>query len=435
MSCENNSSLVARLACRIGAGIAQLSGRRAYYAGLAGAGLAGAGMIALARQRAGAGGGTPLIRNWRDVPELPARAKIEPVPQRSLEDERCAGCRAPAADKGGLWYRVNGRAYCQDCAPDQARKTGADLVLPGPAAFSPIFSIGEGAGKTLSPAAKSPVAKSPSAKSPGGEPLPGDKARPVVLVENPIRVTLKGEDPPVQVVAPGYVVLRKYGKEDRGGTVGKATGLAITPAIAEAGVDTNNWYLTHVLSGIAMAGPYKDPATAAKLAAILAQRDFDRSLEDIESDLMNRYAATVPAFNRALREVGQRGGSDPGLAGQLVADRAAGGIWRVVSDDGATLRVATVDGVGRDAPRSQIDTNLSEADFEGYGVAMPYDPAAHEQGKCAGCDRSSHGRDAGKVWYRMSAKSWCETCAPKNALDDGYEMPDAIRAASDAVEI
>ncbi len=57
MSCGSLAAKIANWGSRISAGISQLSGKRAYYAGLAigGAGLAGAGVVALSRRWKAAG--------------------------------------------------------------------------------------------------------------------------------------------------------------------------------------------------------------------------------------------------------------------------------------------------------------------------------------------------------------------------------------------
>ncbi len=437
MSCGSIAAKIANWGSRISAGISQLSGKRAYYAGLAlgGAGLAGAGVVALSRRWKAAGRPAKSTRiiNYRQIPQLPARTKIKPTPP--LKGERCTGCRTPSQTKPGLWYRVNNRPYCQDCAPDAARKADVDLVLP---AAKPARRE-KTAPNSITPA---------SGRRPFGssaEPYPPERKVDSQLLQSRIRV--RRPDGRSHIVENSLAVLRRNGLD---------TGLAISPAIQPNGrgglrEDTSRWFVTHVQTGLELAGPYAHPAEAQMLASVMAQADWTQPAENMTMQMVRRARATITAYDQALAEAkgvasgqpdkpkqsGQPKQSSqpkqPGkltlndlLDGRLVAD-GYGGVSRVLEDNGERLFLVDPEGKRFEVGRNEIRLP-DEFDFEAARIAMSFDPTAEAEVKCAagGCGQSSRRGLAGEMWYKMEDKAFCESCAKKHALDEGYIMEEEI---------
>src|SRR5512136_597434 len=145
MSCDRNSNHTARAAIKNG--LSYLSGKTAFYVGVAAgtAGLVGGLVLArkplaqaaskararlkeLAWRSAARGAGAPMI-DPRRVPELPAGQVISPTPREKLT-EKCAGCGSSPRSKPGAWYVIDGKPHCQDCAPGVARQSKQRLQAP-----------------------------------------------------------------------------------------------------------------------------------------------------------------------------------------------------------------------------------------------------------------------------------------------------------------
>lgn len=432
MSCEQGPNRIAHLAGRISGGIAQLAGKRGFYAGLAlgGAGLVGIGLAAARRRN----GGTPrpqpspALVDARQVPQLGERARAQPMASPA-PGERCAGCRTLAGRKPGAWYTLGGRIYCPDCAPDAAARTGIDLVAPtGP---GPVVNLTETGGHTA------PVAITVRSQPP----LPVERPVPTKLVQSRVGV-YTGPDQtgqPIRFAVNGYVVLRPNGYD---------TGLALTPALRlrqEDGAveeDTQRWWLTHIPSGkhIPGAGAYERPEQAHRLAGILAQLDWTRDEHELTTEEIRRVGATVSAFNASLAEgkpgqlntgapaelTTRRIPADEPLAGKLVAD-GYGGVARVldVADHGQRLFVVDSLGQRYEVDRDQVRTP-DEADFEGVRVARSFDPTTQPGGQCALCGRATSDPSAGERWYRMNFKTFCQGCATQYAAQEAYIKEEEI---------
>lgn len=426
MSCEQRPGRIAGIAARLGAGIGLLTSKRGFYAGLvvAAAGLSGAGLLGLARRRSSTMMKPNQIKKaatvirWQDIPQLPPRTKLKPLPVSQLPGSACAGCQSATGGKAGPWYAVNNRPYCRDCAPAAAQAGGVDLVLPSPAsgAASPLPSVERRSNRAI---------------------LDPERRVETQLVPSRLRVRL-GEGaggPRWAVVEQGYVALRPNGLD---------TGLALTPALLPAGQgglreDASAWSITHIASGKGLSGPYPSPQAAKPLVDILAQLDWSRSEAEISGAELRQAQATAAAFQQVQAEAkaeakGQvfsppsPSPSPPSLpedlTGQLRAD-GYGGVSRVLADNGATLLL--VDSLGSRYEVNRTQTRRpDEADFELSRVAMSFDPTQAVESRCAGCGRSTRTTGAGEMWYRMGWQSHCESCAPRYAAEEAYIMEEAV---------
>jgi hypothetical protein len=275
MSCERAVGKVAALAPR--AGVQRLASKKAFYIGVAAgaAGLAVGGLAALVRHlgRGAQPGGGTAPRDGREASALPARAQLMPTPLDQVTDS-CMTCRASPRSKPGLWYLIEGHPYCQDCAPSAARQAGASLGLPASRqrAFNRLAFL---AGM-----------QRPRPEEDDGSFSPAQRVT-LSRVESRVRVRVTTDD---ESVGRWYFHERAYLLLDG---QGQATGLAITPAVdvlrdsagdpvtdergrAMLRSSNYNWYLTHVGSGRAIAGPYRNPNQAHGLAEVLAQLDWKR---------------------------------------------------------------------------------------------------------------------------------------------------------------
>jgi hypothetical protein len=435
MSCSQNAGLAARVKC----GIQGAASRRGFYAGLTlgAAGLAGAGLVALARRRSRMpwpGNASPKaavpaipLATAADRPALPRltpRPKAEPLTGPPV-GERCAGCQTPGGSKPGGWYRLNGRLYCPDCAPEAARQAGVDLVKTAAA--------GSGQkGAAVITAADRRVA-----------PLSPEKGVRTHLLNSRIGLRLGREGGLVPVE--GYVVLRPDGSD---------TGLAVNPGlkvsqrngVSAVVIEAGQWWLTHIPSGKGLAGPYPTPETAHHLAAILAQVDWTRNENELSPREIEQLRETVKAFGNDERGTrnDERGMMNDeskihhssfithhssfithhSLEGKILAD-GRGGVARVLAERGD--RLFMIDSLGE---RYEINRNetrpADESDFELCRVAMSFDPTSRAESRCARCGRSTRQTGAGEMWYRMSWQTFCESCARRYAVEEGYAFEEEI---------
>lgn len=412
VSCESGANVISRLACRVSGGISQLAGKRGFYAGLAlgGAGLVGAGLVAVARRQSNAG--RQVLREQpvrlRQVPQLPARQSVAPL-SRSPLNEGCDQCGATG--KPGLWYRLNNKLYCQDCAPNAARQSDVDLTVPRP--DIPVKRIGVSGAKSASINRKTATPLSPERRVETR--LERSKMR--VLVP---RDSKNGDPNPVPVVIDGYVVLRANGRD---------TGLAITPVLKvneanDVTEDINHWAVTHVDTGVMLAYPYASPQEAQVLAGIMAQEDWTVPVEEMKPGQLKQVRATIKKFNQAVAAAKGRPHIDDRLDGQLVTADMYGGVSRVLKDNGSTLLLMDQMGGRHEARRDEI--RLPEpGDFESSRVAMAFDPAREPEMKCPDCGISSR-QTAGEMWYKAGWKGRCKSCTSTFAINNGYFLEEEV---------
>ena len=431
MSCGSSAN---RLAHLVKVGISALSSKRGFYAGVAlrTAGLAGAGLVAVARRRQPRtvpsqsiqpqSPSVPVIRR-QPLPQLRSRLKVEPI-AKLLPSERCANCQTPAGSKPGSWYFLGSRMYCPDCAPEAANRTGVDLVSPVAKENEPALVAGQkGAGVVVSSASRTTASPAP---------LPPEGRVQTRLLSSRIGLRI---GPNLVPINNGYVVLRPDGMD---------TGLTLAPAVkVKDGTmqeDTREWWLTHIPSGKSLpnAGPYRSPEQAQLLAGVLAQLDWTRSETELTTEDLRRAGATVTAFNTALNSSTnmspqattvrsiqrQRPPDNESLVGKILAD-GKGGVARVLED--RSDRLFMIDSLGERYEIYRNETRLpDESDFEICRVAMSFDPAASPEEKCAGCGRSTKNTGAGEMWYKMSWKPFCGSCAARYAASEGYAMEEEI---------
>lgn len=432
MSCSQNAGLAAR----VKGGIQAAASRQGFYAGLAlaAAGFVGAGLVVLARRRSRMPlpGNAPVETAERPVilasqvkhpgiPQLTARPKLAPLARPPLA-ERCAVCRTASGSKPGAWYRLNGQCYCPDCAPEAARQAGVDLVKTSTS--SPITGGQKGAVVL-------------TADERRAAPLPPEKRVRTHLLSSRVGVRLGNEGGPVPVE--GYVVLRPDGSD---------TGLAINPGlklsqrngVAAVVIEPGQWWLTHIASGKGVAGPYPTPETTHQLAGIMAQLDWSRSENELTPTEIEQLRATVKAFgngewrtgnderrmaNNSFGFIRHSPSAIPNsLEGKIVAD-GRGGIARVLEDRGE--RLFLIDSLGERYELDRRETRLpDESDFELCRVAMSFDPTTRAESRCCHCRRSTRHTGAGEMWYRMSWQTFCESCARRYAVEEGYAFEEEV---------
>ncbi len=274
MSCSATANYIAKIPATVG-GTSELGSKRGYYsaAALAAAGggsmLVGIAVLAAQymRRRRGKRRGPTAIApppQPQKLPRLPARTQIKPTTNIRSAD-RCASCNATGqAKSGGGWYTINGRNYCQDCAPGTARQANSDLAAsPPPPPTTAVFA---------------------TASTNPEEYLSIKKRIRTKAVARQIRVQL-GQDPaqkPVYYQVDGFKLKR---------TTGKDTGLALTPALQTetrpngdvvVSEDRSRWYLVHAKSGGRLGPqPYANLEEAQHIAKILAQNNWNRSQEQV----------------------------------------------------------------------------------------------------------------------------------------------------------
>jgi hypothetical protein len=426
MSCDSGANKVSKLAGRIGSGISQLAGKRGFYAGLAlgGAGLVGAGLVALARrQSAGqpslrelpslSAGGNGQSSRSQQIPQLPGRQSVSPMSRVPLS-ERCEQCGA--SGKPGLWYRIGGKAYCQDCASGAAQQADVDLTVPKP--DIPAKQIMLRGAKNAGAAANKT-----------GKPLPAEKRVETRLEQSRLRVLLPpdqtGGRPVPAVTNNGYVVLRVNTRD----TGCRETGLAITPVMevnkdGEVTEDVNRWGVTHVGTGVMLAYPYASPQEAQVLAGIMAQEDWTAPVEEMKPGQLKQVRETIKKFNQAVAAAKGRPHIDNPLDGQLVTAGLYGGVCRVIKDGGDTLLLMDQMGGRHEVRRDEIRLP-TPGDYESSRVAMAFDPASEPEMKCPDCGISSH-QAAGERWYKAGWKARCASCSSSFAMNNGYFLEEEV---------
>jgi hypothetical protein len=308
---------------------------------------------------------------------------------------------------------LNGRLYCPDCAPEAARQAGVDLVKTALA----------GSGQKGAVVATAAERRTSS--------LLSEKRVRTHLLGSRIGLRLGREASLVPVE--GYVVLRSDGSD---------TGLAINPGlkvsqrngVAAVVIEPGQWWLTHIASGKGIAGPYATTEEAHQLAAILAQMDWTRSENELTQTEIDQLRETVREFNRKdeggtpyrgqVMKAEMKNSFHPSLVGLLLAD-GRGGIARVLEERGE--RLFMIDSLGQRYEIDRRETRVAdESDFELCRVAMSFDPTLHEESRCKSCGHSTRQTGAGEMWYRMGWQTFCETCARRHALEEGYAFEEEI---------
>jgi hypothetical protein len=311
MSCERNANTIAHLATQVG--IPRLASKRAFYVGLA---AGAAGLLAVVARRAvprlrripskgDTGGGVADSRadgldlvTSQAIPALPGRKRVAPPPPDALAGKICANCQATPQGKPGVWYVIEEKAYCQDCAPHAASEADVDLTTPSgpsPPSVSWTGTLAVGSMETSKQTAPQAI-------------LAAADSRRVHLHEAPVEV--KTSSGRARIARGAYFVTTR---------AGTGTGLAITPVLkkddrGDLVTDTGRWAVTHVKSGMAMAGPYTSIDEARLLASVLAEIDWGREPDALSRRELAASAQIIEAYNQALAEARAR-----------LGDRAAAG--------------------------------------------------------------------------------------------------------------
>ncbi len=474
MSCVTNVNYIAKVTARISAAVSPLANKRGFYAGAAigsGSGLLGVGILAaqyLCRRRTNnrEPGGT--LRTaltpgpvGQQLPRLPARTQLKPL-SNTRSTDRCISCQATAqAKSGGGWYSVNGRTYCQDCAPGAAREANIDLVAPLP---PPALSAATTYAATAAGAANPELLQLKKRVRTRAE--PGQ-------VKVQMGVDKAGKS--VHYAVKGLLLDRASHKASR---KSMPTGLALTPALqtktqangdVEVQEDRTRWYLTHVGSGVRLGPqPYARVEDAQGIAEILAQINWHRPRDRIPQQDQQRALATILLYNELLssqtaaeqaatsEQIPSSPSPIPGVApptpsrtpptpspavdpprpglvsypvtdiseqdltGKLIAD-PMGGISRVLVDKEDVLFVVDNLGTRYEIYRDQVWAPRYE-DFSMVRVAQPINTAKTTTKHCSGCQTNSANTPANHAWYRMDYKSFCPSCAPTYAGQEGWFM-------------
>ncbi len=409
-------------------------------------------MMALARRRRGkvralagrksALGGPPpgTTTRVKPVPSLPVRTRLEPVRPGAVGGQRCAGCRSSAESKPGAWYQINGRTYCQDCAPTAARAADVDLVTPVPARSRsdrlPTWQEAVGLVAPEKPQKTLSVAKRVNVRL------------------SPARVRVFGgydTGQPVYIEArQGFVALRSD-YHSAGGF--SDTGLAVVPDLVPdrwgTGIreDTSRWYLVHIQSGKPIPGAvYGALDQAEMLAGLLAQVDFNRAEGQIGKQEVELINNTIAQYNQALRaeiKGAAKNSSaaatvakiqDPAaaqaLTGTLVADKF-GGISRVLGEEGNKLFLIDSVGTRYEVYRDEVRPPESR-DFELVRVAQPLEPA--QDLTCSRCGQTADKR-GDQSWWRMNRRTFCPVCGDKYAAAESYLKPAEINEEMGAISL
>ena len=383
MSCEKWSSKLAAAAAGLW-GLPRRASQAAYLAGLRWLGSARA-LLAAEDRQAGSLDAAAL-------PQLRERTISEPATAGAAP---CPGCGA-GLDKAGPWYQVGGRRYCVDCAPAAARQLGGRLAV------APAMP------NNLSLPVRNATDKPQSA---GSNPRTGAGA--VRLKAGVVDITIGAEAgrPRLLRLEEAYLVLRNN----------RPTGLAITPDVdAQTGLlQQGVWAVTHLDTGLKLAGGFVSLLEAEGLAVMLAHIDWTRPFEAMPRRAIADAGQIIGTYRRTLaRAAGDQTEQvwrDRALDGQLVRD-AFGDVAYVREDLGEKLRLAGPEGP-YDVPRAMVGPPAAH-DYRAAGIAEAIEP---EPGSlCSNCLKEP-GPD--ESWYRVQGGLFCESCASGAAGQAGLLLP------------
>lgn len=451
MSCDSN---INHLVKSVKVGIARLSSKRGFYAGVAlgAAGLGGAGLVVMARRLSNPRQNQPSVSDpsncivMSQIPKVQTQTKVKPTAKLSGA-ERCAICRTPAGSKPGSWYTIGNQVYCPDCAGSGANRHKVALMTSEPVLPTTSYIGGtQGSGFVVNGSRSSnkagtggvPVA---AGELPPADILPGDKTVQTRLVHSKvgIRVGDTPEGQPIPYITQnGQVVIRRDNSEP--------TGLALVPTLIfnpgrpEAPISENldEWWIIHIPSGRNVSHrAYTDKKAAWQLASVLAQLDWNRDEFEIPDALISKANNTISYFDYYLDKSKKSAGNstsqtvgggavpmDQSLEGRILTTKDHG-ILRVMKDEGLTLFVIDSAGSRHVIDRSEV-TLPTPADFESLRVAVPLEPPTLGEQVCSLCGAKAKEAKPGARWYMMGWKTYCDSCGPGYANQDDYELPENI---------
>lgn len=270
VSCGNRIKQAAEAAMQVG--VTAMTSKKTFYVGATATGalLSGLALRKFMRSRPTLPAGdarpgpqltAPPESSPTKIQTLPGLKRINPTPREKLAGQQCQGCKVDPDSKPGPWYTIRGATFCQDCARPQAQKAGMEI------ASSP-------------PTASSSTTKSSSSYATGHLFSRKVNLKPGWVNSGPLKNV------------EGYIVLD--------GRSGKPTGLVLAPEVkigpgGQPGVNTTRWYINYDRINKAVGGPYESVNQAKAVAALLANFDWNRSIEEFSKE-------DVQLIQRALVE-------------------------------------------------------------------------------------------------------------------------------------
>ena len=414
MACDRNKQRILRIAARLG--LSKAAGQSAYLISGAAIGLTAFAALGRFLERRADSARQETAGSSKALPAAEARPAIKPAAPK--KGQRCASCGADAG-KPGLWYTLDGKQYCVDCAPEAAKK--ANVALIGATNRRNPAADGSAEQKRKAPA-YGPDARPTPSTTDGAPVLP---TRHIVAekASAPLRIDLPDGSSKVLKLRGVYALKDRQGKD---------TGLAITPVInagsGEPYIVPNSWQITHTVSGQQVADlVFRTPDEALALGVLLGQFNWLKGDRILRRELAT-IKATIAAFKKAHRELQRQkiraraGGSLPAtgkkgeLLDTLLVDAQRGEVVRVLSVGDDDL--LTVSDRGGDIYEiSLADTRSPEAqDYEAGRMGVPLTPKEVSAGmlRCANCDAGA--AEAGEQgWYRLAGRAYCGNCARESA--------------------
>ena len=170
---------------------------------------------------------------------LPGQERYQPLTLADIQAKQCTGCHKSVDSRTGLWFEIEGKTFCQECAQQKARQTGA------------VLAIGPISAKSFTPAA-----------------LHLWRSKPTTLR-------------PKSVSTGGLTHLTGYAVYVRG----QATGLSLMPEVktdqGQVRLDRSRWYVNYDRAGKPIAGPFNSRKSAQRMAGLLANIDWQRPPSEI----------------------------------------------------------------------------------------------------------------------------------------------------------
>ncbi len=198
------------------------------------------------------------------LPAAKARPAIKPVAPK--KGQRCASCGADAS-KPGLWYTLDGKQYCIDCAPEAAEKVNVALS----------------AGKKAQDVKPALTAGSAGQSSSAMTAYRGIDVR---LVQKPLDIfVMDGEQRRlVHLDKNAFVVF------DRN----RDTGMAVVRE--PAGV----WAVVHTDTGMSLSSGMESIYEAEGLASLLASINWNRPFDEMPDQELQIAGAIIGEYERKL---------------------------------------------------------------------------------------------------------------------------------------
>ncbi len=254
MSCNKVPKLVATAAAKVG--IAASTSWRTFYTGATRGKQWLKTLLQACKEQA------TLPQPSGPLPTLSGLERINPLQPDELRGRQCAQCQSAPQRKSGLWYRIEGKTYCRDCAPAKAKLAGASLTAP--TVSRPDIDFGELHQSTFKPK----------------------------------RTTLKRKIVRTDVVdnLEGYAVLAG----------GKETGLSLVPNVTvsqkegRVTVDKKHLLVHYDQANRAVAGPFKGVNQAQGMASLLVRFDWTRPPDEFTAEELDLIKAMSKNYRASM---------------------------------------------------------------------------------------------------------------------------------------